>query len=140
MNAADPRETTGADIEIGARIRERRHELKLPLKHVAALVGVTYQQLAKYESGDNRISAVMLTKIAGVLKIDPADLLPDAPKRRRKLKAVEEDGLALQLQAAFARISSQKERRLILDLARRLGPPSEKATAPRPRPKRRTQR
>lgn len=43
MKAADPRETTEVDEAIGASVRERRNKLSLPLKHVAALVGVTYQ-------------------------------------------------------------------------------------------------
>ncbi|MBL8537073.1 MAG: helix-turn-helix transcriptional regulator [Hyphomonadaceae bacterium] len=64
MTSTSARDVTEIDAGIGARIRAPRNALKLPLQYVAGLVGVTYQQLQKYESGDNRISAAMLTKIA----------------------------------------------------------------------------
>lgn len=130
MNATSSRDVTEVDAGIGARIRARRNALKLPLRHVAGLVGVTYQQLQKYESGDNRISAAMLTQIAESLACDPSDFLPGAPKRRRTT-APGHDALAMQLQAAYAKLTSTKERRLVLDLTRRLAAASEKPRKPR---------
>ncbi|MBL8537066.1 MAG: helix-turn-helix transcriptional regulator [Hyphomonadaceae bacterium] len=135
MNATSSRDVTEVDAGIGARIRARRNALKLPLRHVAGLVGVTYQQLQKYESGGNRISAAMLTQIAESLGCDPSDFLPGAPKRRGAT-APGHDALAMQLQAAYAKIGSLKERRLILDLTRRLGAAAEKQEKSA-RPKRR---
>lgn len=132
MNATSSRDVTEVDAGIGARIRARRNGLKLPLRHVASLVGVTYQQLQKYESGDNRISAAMLTKIAESLECDPSDFLPGAAKRRAATTPGH-DALAMQLQAAYAKITSTKERRLILDLTRRLSAASEKPQKPKRR-------
>lgn len=125
MNATSSRDVTEVDAEIGARIRARRNALKLPLRHVAGLIGVTYQQLQKYESGNNRITAAMLTQIAESLACDPADFLPGAPKRRLSTTPGH-DALAMQLQAAYAKLTSAKERRLVLDLTRRLAAASEK--------------
>lgn len=125
MNAPSSRDVTEVDAGIGARIRARRNALKLPLRHVAGLIGVTYQQLQKYESGDNRISAAMLTQIAQSLACDPSDFLPGPPKRRG-VTSPNHDALAMQLQAAYAKITSTKERRLVLDLTRRLAAASEK--------------
>jgi transcriptional regulator with XRE-family HTH domain len=130
MKSTSARDVTEVDAGIGARIRARRNALKLPLQHVAGLVGVTYQQLGKYESGDNRISAAMLTKIAESLECDPSDFLPGAAKRRAGATA-NQDALAMQLQAAYAKITSTKERRLVLDLTRRLAAASEKPRKPR---------
>lgn len=119
----DPRSVTEVDEEIGARIRARRQELGFPQSHVAELVGITFQQLQKYEAGQNRVSAATLLRIAAALRVEPSDLLPGAARRgaQRPAKATPEDGLALQLQHAFGRIKSARERRLILDLAKRLG-------------------
>lgn len=131
MNATSSRDVTEVDAGIGTRIRARRNALKLPLRHVASVVGVTYQQLQKYESGDNRISAAMLTQIAESLACDPSDFLRGAPKRRGATTP-SHDALAMQLQAAYAKITSTKERRLVLDLTRRLAAAaSEKPRKPR---------
>lgn len=88
---------------------------------VAEAVGIAFQQLQKYEAGQNRVSAAILTRLAEVLKIDAADLLPGVPKATRTSKSGGgADGMALQLQQAFAQIKSKRERQLILELARRL--------------------
>ena len=60
---------TDTDRHVGARIRERRVELGLSQHQMAALIGVTYQQAHKYESGINRVSAGRLFDIAQVLKV-----------------------------------------------------------------------
>lgn len=65
-----PRITTTAtptDTAIGARIRERRIALGLSQGQLAQMVGVTYQQLHKYERGINRIAAGRLQQIADAL-------------------------------------------------------------------------
>jgi transcriptional regulator with XRE-family HTH domain len=64
------------DVEIGRRLRERRRELDLSQEHVAEALGVTFQQLQKYESGANRLSASRLCHLAEVLETLPEDLLP----------------------------------------------------------------
>lgn len=121
--SADPRSVTEVDEEIGARIRARRQELGFPQSHVAELVGITFQQLQKYEAGQNRVSAATLLRVAAALRVDASELLPGAARKpgARSAKASPEDGMALQLQHAFTRIKSARERRLILDLAKRLG-------------------
>lgn len=120
--STDPRSVTEVDEEIGTRIRARRQELGFPQSHVAELVGITFQQLQKYEAGQNRVSAATLLRIASALRVEPVELLPGARKSgARSPKASPEDGMALQLQHAFGRIKSTRERRLILDLAKRLG-------------------
>lgn len=60
---------TDTDRHVGARIRERRIVLGLSQHQMADLIGVTYQQAHKYESGINRVSAGRLFEIARVLKV-----------------------------------------------------------------------
>jgi len=122
MAMTDPRSVTEIDEEIGTRLRARRKELKLPMHYVADAVGVTVQQVQKYEAGGNRVSAAMLTRLAEVLEIEAAELLPGAPRKARSAakRSTSQEGMALQLQHAFAQIRSKRERQLIVNLARQL--------------------
>jgi transcriptional regulator with XRE-family HTH domain len=58
------------DRHIGARLRQRRVMNGLTQQQMADLIGVTYQQAHKYESGVNRIAAGRLYLIAQVLGVD----------------------------------------------------------------------
>lgn len=56
-----------ADIEIGKRIKKRRQQLRLSQTALGAAVGVSFQQIQKYERGTNRVSSSTLYEIARVL-------------------------------------------------------------------------
>ena len=77
MTTADPAAvkhgrslTRGIDHHIAARMRERRTVLGLTSQQVAEVLGITYQQLYKYEKGVNRISAGRLHALARALGVD----------------------------------------------------------------------
>lgn len=55
---------------IGSKIKRRRRELKISQEKLGETVGITYQQIQKYENGLNRVSAEMLHKIASALDTD----------------------------------------------------------------------
>jgi DNA-binding XRE family transcriptional regulator len=57
------------DRHVGARIRERRIKLGLTQRQFAVLIGVSHQQVHKYERGTNNISAGRLFEIAHVLSV-----------------------------------------------------------------------
>ena len=61
-----------ADRHIGTRLRARRVMLGLTQLQVAEMLGVTYQQAHKYETGINRISAGRLHALARALEVEPA--------------------------------------------------------------------
>lgn len=63
------------DIKIGGRVRARREALKITQAQLAKGAGVTFQQIQKYERGNNRISSARLLRIAAFLKTTGADLL-----------------------------------------------------------------
>ena len=63
----DPRTATVVDQRIGALIRQRRLELGVSQTTLADAVGVTFQQIQKYEKGINRVSASTLMEIAMAL-------------------------------------------------------------------------
>jgi transcriptional regulator with XRE-family HTH domain len=75
-SSGDARATTSVDEHIGARVRARRLELRISQERLANDIGVTFQQVQKYEKGVNRIAASTLVDIAAALTIQPAALLP----------------------------------------------------------------
>ena len=67
------------DTHVGLRTRLRRKMLGMSLEELAAVLGVTYQQVQKYEKGVNRISASRLQHIARVLKVPESYFFEGAP-------------------------------------------------------------
>ncbi|MGC2779686.1 MAG: helix-turn-helix transcriptional regulator, partial [Bradyrhizobium sp.] len=63
-----PRSTTETDVKIGRRIRMRRLELGMSQTDLANAVGVTFQQIQKYERGTNGIRGSRLAAIAAALQ------------------------------------------------------------------------
>ena len=67
------------DIYVGARIRMRRQEIDISQQALAAGIGVTFQQVQKYERGGNRISASMLVRVSNTLDVPPGYFFDGAP-------------------------------------------------------------
>ena len=63
------------DVEVGQRIRVLRNDAGISQTVLAEELGVTFQQVQKYEKGVNRVGAGRLTKIAGVLNVPVTKLL-----------------------------------------------------------------
>ena len=58
------------DGRLGARVRRRRRLLGLTQAELGAMCGVRFQQIQKYESAANRMSAVMLWRIARAMGVE----------------------------------------------------------------------
>ncbi|MGM4913050.1 helix-turn-helix domain-containing protein [Rhizobium sp. 768_B6_N1_8] len=69
MNVKTP---NAIDTYVGMRMRRRRQLLGMSQERLAEQIGVTFQQVQKYEKGINRIGASRLQKIAEVLRTSPA--------------------------------------------------------------------
>jgi transcriptional regulator with XRE-family HTH domain len=65
------------DVIVGRHIRTRRLLLDMNQQELARALGVTFQQVQKYESGANRVSASRLWEIAAVLNMPIAYFFPD---------------------------------------------------------------
>ena len=126
------------DIHVGARVRLRRNQLGLTLMTLAKAVGVTYQQLQKYERGVNRIGASRLFNLSRVLDVPISfffeDLSPAAAgggKRRTRglseapAAVLEPDSLSkpetVELIRAYYRVKDPGLRKRVLDLLKALG-------------------
>lgn len=77
MTRTGTREADAVDRAVGRRIAARRAALGRSQSALALDVGVSFQQLQKYESGLNRVSASRLHRIALVLGVPVADLFPE---------------------------------------------------------------
>ncbi|MNJ53628.1 helix-turn-helix protein [compost metagenome] len=64
------------DIEIGKRLRQARLRRDLTQGQVGQAIGVTFQQIQKYEKGESRVTLSALARLRAVLGIEAADLLP----------------------------------------------------------------
>lgn len=76
------------DLHVGARVRTRRKFMGLSQETLATALGLTFQQVQKYERGSNRISASKLYEIAKALKV-PVDYLFDGYAEDVMLEAVD---------------------------------------------------
>ncbi|HWA61144.1 MAG TPA: helix-turn-helix transcriptional regulator [Caulobacteraceae bacterium] len=110
------------DVAVGARIRIRRRWLGLSQTQLANALGITFQQVQKYERGANRVSASMLVKIAAKLETTVAALVGEdgsAPVEAIIYAQLATPG-ATDLLAAFAKISDGEARRALLTIAESL--------------------
>jgi len=71
------------DLHVGARVKLRRLLLGLSQSQLGDAIGMTFQQVQKYEKGENRISASMLHRISHVLHIPISFFLTPCPSLYR---------------------------------------------------------
>ncbi len=99
------------DVAVGQRIRDRRRVVSMSQDALGRAIGVTFQQVQKYERGSNRISASMMSRAAEALSCSVADLMGEAPGQELSSGAREMAGI-------FDRLRTDEERRALLNLAR----------------------
>ena len=115
------------DRHVGSCIRMQRMVCGMSQTDLGESVGVTFQQVQKYEKGANRVSASRLKQIANVLKVAPDFFFKEgstkAVSRSKEVTIIEDfissrDGVALSL--AFTKISDARMRRSIVSLVEKL--------------------
>ncbi len=115
-----PRPAETLDKLIGRNIRFFRTNKRFSQAALGRAVGVTFQQIQKYETGANRVDAVRLSQIADALGVRIERLFPKRSELRRgsKVGASVSDLLmnpyAVRALQAFANISNQRLRRCLL--------------------------
>ncbi len=114
------------DIHVGKRLRSRRLVLGLSQEKLGDHLGITFQQIQKYEKGTNRISASKLQAAAGVLGVPVTYFFQDQQVPATDLQEVDEIGAFLlsrdgvTLNRAFTSIKSKKVRQTIITLTKAL--------------------
>ena len=76
------------DTHVGSRIRLRRNMLGMSQEKLGESLGITFQQIQKYEKGTNRVGASRLQAIANILDVPVSFFFDDAPGSERCSPAV----------------------------------------------------
>lgn len=128
------------DVHVGLQVRLRRKALKISQESLADALGLTFQQVQKYERGANRISASKLYEIARVLQVpiawffeglgDPAADVA-VPQANPSVSAFLMTSEGMDLVTLFPRIAERRVRRRIVELVRSM---VENPTAEAPTP------
>lgn len=124
-----PKAANSIDAYVAARLRAYRKEAGLSQADVARNLGVTFQQVQKYEAGLNRIGAGRLFQFAALYGVPIEDLFPksaatgDGAKRSEKLDeiavfAASPEGY--RLCEAFRRIKDARQRKLVVSLVQEM--------------------
>ena len=129
------------DAHVGSRVRLRRSLLGMSQEELGGLMGVTFQQVQKYERGANRIGASRLYELSQILDVPVSFLFDDVPDGMARLPAhrpVDGHGIALgtppgssdplidadarketlELARAYEGVHNKETRKKILELAR----------------------
>jgi transcriptional regulator with XRE-family HTH domain len=116
------------DRHVGSRVRMRRMMISMSQEKLGERLGITFQQVQKYEKGTNRIGASRLHQIANVLSVPVAFFYEDMPGGEAAAVGFGESGSpvyisefmasseGLALAKAFMKVSDPKVRRRIVDL------------------------
>ncbi|MBX3598970.1 MAG: helix-turn-helix transcriptional regulator [Rhizobiaceae bacterium] len=128
------------DVHVGSRIRLRRNMMGMSQERLGESLGITFQQVQKYEKGTNRVGASRLQAIAGILGVPVAFFFEDAATVESGAAGFAESNNAtslmefctstegLQLNRAYFAIDDAKIRRRVLDLVKALSAPAEAAS------------
>jgi transcriptional regulator with XRE-family HTH domain len=112
------------DVAVGLRLRTLRKSRGMSQEQLGRALGITFQQIQKYERGTNRISASMLVKSARALDVAPTSLLPEegepAPKSPAIMALIAQLRGAEELIESYSRIKSPRLRRALLQMSRSL--------------------
>jgi transcriptional regulator with XRE-family HTH domain len=124
--------TDSVDRHVGSRVRVRRLMLGMSQEKLGKALGLTFQQVQKYEKGTNRVGASRIQQICEILQIPVSFLFEGSPTAISKAESLNEapspayvyDFLAtsegLALTRAFTRITDAKLRRSIVDMVEQI--------------------
>lgn len=120
------------DVHVGTRVRARRVLVGMSQEKLGEQLGITFQQVQKYEKGTNRIGASRLFRIAQILGVPVSYFYDEMPQDPVGISALAEarseqymvdfisSAEGLQLNKAFLRIHDPKVRRKVVDLVKAL--------------------
>ena len=129
------------DVHVGSRVRLRRTMEKMSQEKLGDALGVTFQQIQKYEKGSNRIGASRMQQIAETLKVPVSFFFEDAPGGvvGKSASGMAEGGSStyvvdflssaegIELNRAFVQISNPAIRKKIIDMVRTLAKETSKS-------------
>jgi len=117
------------DVYVGGRVRTRRLLLGMNQEELAKRLGLTFQQVQKYESGANRVSASRLWEIAAILRTSLAYFFP-AKTGEDQASNYPQDPEGIELVRLYYQIADSGMRQQLFDTVKRV---AEKHGGARPR-------
>jgi transcriptional regulator with XRE-family HTH domain len=106
------------DRHVGARLRERRIRLGLTQQAMAKLIGMTYQQIHKYEKGINRLAAGRLYQIAQTLDVEVSYFFEGLETEHAVIRPNPQQPRLLELARNFVALPSRRHQEALCILAR----------------------
>jgi transcriptional regulator with XRE-family HTH domain len=115
------------DVHVGARMRQRRTLLGMSQEKLGTAVGLTFQQIQKYERGSNRIGSSRLFEFAKVLDVPvsyffdemPSNALSGRPIEQEKDPLIKRE--TLELVRAYYKIREARVRKRIFEMVKAVG-------------------
>ena len=131
MSKHAPRSPNPIDIHVGTRVRLRRQVMKMSQEKLGDQLGVTFQQVQKYERGANRVGASRLWKMSQVMEVPVGFFFDGLDQIGAVTEFAEDDQMPIvydfinstdgvSLAKAVSQIKNKAVRRQILELARSL--------------------
>jgi transcriptional regulator with XRE-family HTH domain len=122
------RRADSRDAEVGRRVRSRRLECRLSQTELADRIGVTFQQVQKYEKGVNRIGAGRLQRISEALEVPISFFFGSGNGSTTKENSATSESVfgflqtsgSVRIVKAFHKIRSRKARQLLVEMAEEL--------------------
>src|ERR1043165_9074918 len=122
------RRADSRDAEVGRRVRSRRLECRLSQTELADRIGVTFQQVQKYEKGVNRIGAGRLQRISEALEVPISFFFGSQTGTSSRDQSGASESVfgfmqtsgSVRIVKAFHKIKSRKARQLLVEMAEEL--------------------
>ncbi|WP_144574281.1 helix-turn-helix domain-containing protein [Agrobacterium sp. DE0009] len=119
--AQHAKKPNAVDVHVGALIRSRRKVVGMSQEKLGDALGITFQQVQKYEKGSNRVGASRLQQIADTLGVSPAYFFEDAPSHGVSNNVEKDEAIAfmqshdgVRLARLWMKIGDGKARRQLL--------------------------
>ncbi len=135
---SNERSSTAIDAYVGRRLKQRREELGLSQEKLADFLGISFQQVQKYERGFNRVGASRLFQIGEALAVPTAYFFEGIEPQNRGSLAEDNNSPdpmnvasllsapgAMELLAEYAKVTSPQQRKKIVELVRLLAGETE---------------
>lgn len=119
VGRARQRSATPIDVYVGVKIRARRQALSLTQEQLGEKLGVSFQQVQKYEKGMNRVGASRLVPLAKALDVEVGWFFEGAPgiggptKKQDEMMAFMKDPLAFRIVAGFPGLPMDIKRQVV---------------------------
>ena len=124
LDEVNKKRSNQVDVLVGARVRARRLEIEMTQERLGGTLGITFQQIQKYEKGSNRIGASRLQQIAQTLNVPVSYFFEGADDIKPLPLAGEENGVlqfvqsnqGVTLNSAFNNINDSNVRKRVISL------------------------